>query len=576
MRTIVALCVLASLPAHAGGRGGHFTGPFDANLFPGATVTTINCTNNNTTDKAALQSFVTAGIAANPTLQVLRLTGTCDFSGISTSYNLTSGTNGVQNVVIWGYGANITNAIYIGGENLPQTKNSAARINTVSAGATTLQLTTNSDGTKLAVGNWIAVTGVQLQAGGNQNFQRYEYKLITGLSGCGGSTTCTVTINEPLTNAYESTWPVYQAGGPISGTVTTPIASPGVVNWPGSYLQDTQFIQFQVTGGTLPTGITASTLYYALNPTGYSPDSFQISATKDGAAINFTGTSSGTQTGTSGDWTDFGGAGTIYVMGPNWNTNHKVYGLTIVPPGVCAETNIIGRVMANYDMVYSTCFASTSTSANVTTAFYNCVLPSIEVDKTISLMVVDQCSGHLFFQSAAPATLKVNRFSGLVSGTSLNSTFTASTLGPGTGIGIGTNCYGQANSIAFDGVSISNGIQIGCFILASKLSYDGTNTFFVANLSAFNSEALYTFVPGGKYYFGWANGSSLACNAGVTFTVSDITQDATNTYYHTDLSGALPTPTCMGQAANAYAPYPAKTITQINSTGTNMTVFAPP
>lgn len=77
----------------------------------------------------------------------------------------------------------------------------------------------------------------------------------------------------------------------VYGTCTMTIASPGVVTMVGhgfSAGQPVYFGQFS----TLPTGFTAGTVYYVI-ATGLTSDSFQLSATLGGAAIN----TSGTQTG---------------------------------------------------------------------------------------------------------------------------------------------------------------------------------------------------------------------------------------------------------------------------------------
>src|SRR5262249_17219325 len=58
------------------------------------------------------------------------------------------------------------------------------------------------DASNFAVGNWVCVCGLELQHGGfPPNFQFYEYRLITNISGT------TVTLNAPLANQYLSTWP---------------------------------------------------------------------------------------------------------------------------------------------------------------------------------------------------------------------------------------------------------------------------------------------------------------------------------------------------------------------------------
>lgn len=78
----------------------------------------------------------------------------------------------------------------------------------------------------------------------------------------------------------------------VPQTVTITIASPGVVT-----LANHGFILNSAvvlgTSGALPTGLNAGTTYYVLNPT---TTTFQLSATKGGAAINTTGTQSGVHT----------------------------------------------------------------------------------------------------------------------------------------------------------------------------------------------------------------------------------------------------------------------------------------
>lgn len=80
-----------------------------------------------------------------------------------------------------------------------------------------------------------------------------------------------------------------------SATVTITIASPGVVSWTGHGLKVNDPVQFTTTGA-LPTGLSASTTYYVVS-SGLGANSFSVSATPGGAAINTTGTQSGTHTG---------------------------------------------------------------------------------------------------------------------------------------------------------------------------------------------------------------------------------------------------------------------------------------
>lgn len=90
-------------------------------------------------------------------------------------------------------------------------------------------------------------------------------------------------------------------GPATTATVTTPVASPGIVNWAAHGIVGACPVVF--TGGTLPTGITTGTTYYVI-PSTITTGTFEIALTVAnalaGTAINFTGTSSGTQTGTAG------------------------------------------------------------------------------------------------------------------------------------------------------------------------------------------------------------------------------------------------------------------------------------
>lgn len=83
--------------------------------------------------------------------------------------------------------------------------------------------------------------------------------------------------------------------GSPSSTVTITIASPGVVTWNANGLPDGTPVVFTTTG-TLPTGITAGTIYYVLNR---ATNSFQLSQVPGGAPIVTTGSQSGTHTATA-------------------------------------------------------------------------------------------------------------------------------------------------------------------------------------------------------------------------------------------------------------------------------------
>ncbi|WP_027991938.1 hypothetical protein [Sinorhizobium meliloti] len=126
-----------------------------------------------------------------------------------------------------------------------------------------------------------------------------------------------------------------------TSTVTMTIASPGVISWNAHGLAAGTPIKFSTTGA-LPTGLTAGTTYYVLNPTA---NDFQVAATPGGAAIDTSGTQSGTHTATTaptGTTKYFygivmtaqengGGANTARLLQGNVEINSAV--LTVAPVG---------------------------------------------------------------------------------------------------------------------------------------------------------------------------------------------------------------------------------------------------
>lgn len=79
-------------------------------------------------------------------------------------------------------------------------------------------------------------------------------------------------------------------------TVTLTITSPCVVDWGGAAPVAGTEVIFTTTGA-LPTGIVATTSYYVKSPSGNTSNLAATSAL--GAAINTSGTQSGTHTGTA-------------------------------------------------------------------------------------------------------------------------------------------------------------------------------------------------------------------------------------------------------------------------------------
>lgn len=91
--------------------------------------------------------------------------------------------------------------------------------------------------------------------------------------------------------------------------VTITIASPGVVTWNGHGLSASWPVQFSTSGG-LPTGLAAGVTYYVVSPT---TNTFQVASAPGGAAINTSGTQSGTQTAIFAPYGNGDGATTFNV-----------------------------------------------------------------------------------------------------------------------------------------------------------------------------------------------------------------------------------------------------------------------
>lgn len=95
-------------------------------------------------------------------------------------------------------------------------------------------------------------------------------------------------VNPATHRVYES-----MTGTPHVVTIT--VASPAVVTWTAHGLAANTPIVLTTTGA-LPTGLVAGTIYYVLAPT---TNSFNLSATPGGSAINTTGSQSGIHTATA-------------------------------------------------------------------------------------------------------------------------------------------------------------------------------------------------------------------------------------------------------------------------------------
>lgn len=86
----------------------------------------------------------------------------------------------------------------------------------------------------------------------------------------------------------------YDVENTTIGTFTVTIASPAVFSRTAHGLVAGDIVSFTTTGA-LPTGLTANTPYFVI-ATGLTADNFQVSTTRGGAAVNTSGSQSGTHT----------------------------------------------------------------------------------------------------------------------------------------------------------------------------------------------------------------------------------------------------------------------------------------
>jgi hypothetical protein len=176
--------------------------------------------------------------------------------------------------------------------------------------------TSGTFATDLAAGDWQLIDGDTARAGADNTFTGVNtFSGVVNFDGAvdfddavdmtGGTPTVATKAAGDNTQAPASTAFVQAAVGKVyppqvftspPTTVTVTIASPAVLSWTAHGLPIGGAFQV-TTSGALPTGASASTTYYVISA-GFGANSFRFSATPGGAAINTTGSQSGTHTGT--------------------------------------------------------------------------------------------------------------------------------------------------------------------------------------------------------------------------------------------------------------------------------------
>lgn len=253
------------------------------------------------------------------------------------------------------------------------------------------------------------------------------------------------------------------------------------------------------------------------------------------------------------------GPATIFDLDQAWNTNLQWYGGTSLS---VAQENLLGRDIAIYDL---NIVDGNPTVSKNWWCFYCRFSLQTEIDK--------DNENVYFYRSAigAVASSSVNRnitYDATSGSGSLNGTGRFVTVKNGSsfvGAALGTAGYGHSETLTLDGSNLGafqcslNAVQVGWLTYSS-------GTFSIANAAPNWANAVSWGVPGYSYFFGTVG---TITNLGQNFTITAVRQDATNTYFDTDLVGSLPS---LGQTH--YIAQPAPTVTAKFMTGTSTPINA--
>jgi hypothetical protein len=156
----------------------------------------------------------------------------------------------------------------------------------------------------------------------------YGRVAITWSSASGGtlnlaSTPYTFNVPSSTTVEYLGFWTASSGGTflgmtPLGGASAYAWSAPSSTNTllaPGSsYSANQTVVVFANGGATLPSGLTAGTIYYVISPSG---DSFQLSATSGGSAVSLSSDGAGIITAISAE--TFASSGTYTLNSASWS-----------------------------------------------------------------------------------------------------------------------------------------------------------------------------------------------------------------------------------------------------------------
>ena len=143
-----------------------------------------------------------------------------------------------------------------------------------------------------------SATGANELTGGSPAYARKAYTWATASGGTQSmSGTLTFDVPAAATVAWVGGWSASSAGtfyemSPLGGFSPHPFTATtaDVITAPGHGLSNGQQVVFLASAGTLPTGLTEGTIYYVISVSG---DTFSVSTTSGGSAVDLTAAGSG-------------------------------------------------------------------------------------------------------------------------------------------------------------------------------------------------------------------------------------------------------------------------------------------
>jgi hypothetical protein len=246
----------------------------------------------------------------------------------------------------------------------------------------------------------------------------------------------------------------------------------------------------------------------------------------------------------SSESTDLGGPATLYALDPTWNCSIEYQGLTL---NSSAESITDGRTVT-FENVTCTGGGSIYPSQNQTWTAINLndSGTSMQADKLVGTATFTNVTAEsINFQSSSINEMVMTNSSvGILYGTPKNAIITDSTI---TELAVGAQYYGASNTFACTNCVIGSIVPTGA-------SGPALGTYSMANgvMTVPNAAGPQPWaVPGANVYISGTQLNEYSA------TVIDLTQDSTNTYIHTSISGGYPSlPAASGGTSTSVSAYP--------------------